>query len=109
MLIDQPGLQSRYGEDGTLMHELVEMFREDAPSLAGRLVAAIDANNPTAAWRAVHTLIGAALNVCAEDLVAEGGRVEAALRSGDLSRARALAAELSGVVTETLEALREAA
>lgn len=100
-----------------LLHDLAEMFCEDAPLVLGELKEAVEADNSAAARRAAHSIKGLVATFYARptielaqrlELEAAGGRIESLKHSG-LSKLEAaidsLIAELkSRVLTESSDA-----
>ena len=75
------------GNEG-LLHELIDVFLEDAPRHLGRVRQALDAADGASLYRTVHTLKGSASNFGAPEVVACALQLEADARADDFRAAR---------------------
>lgn len=76
------------GNEG-LLHELIDVFLEDAPRLLAGVHRALEAGDSASLYRSVHTLKGSASNFGAPDVVACALRLESEARANDFPAAQA--------------------
>ncbi|MGD1902496.1 MAG: response regulator [Geitlerinemataceae cyanobacterium] len=85
--------------------ELVELYLEDAPSLFGRIVAAIDGDDAAELGDSAHSLKSTSAAVGATQLAEVAKRLETSGKSGDLAEVGTLAAQLEEIYPATVREL----
>lgn len=90
MVIDIKTLIERMEGDRELCEELVDIFIEDLPERVFSIKRALDENNNREVEEQAHSIKGAALNLCADEISHTAGRIEIAGRDNDLSLAKSL-------------------
>jgi HPt (histidine-containing phosphotransfer) domain-containing protein len=91
-----------------LLHDLAEIFCEDAPAILNELRSALEADDATGARRAAHSLKGLAATFFAKPTVEIAQRVEFEAAEGNLSGLmvtdfRLLAAAIESLIVELKE------
>ena len=81
-------------DDVLLAFEVVEDFQETTPPHMRRLTAAVMAHDPIMVRQEAHAILGSSRTIGAEALAAVCARMETAGKSGDLSDAPMLLAEV---------------
>ncbi len=98
----------RLDGDAELLLELAAIFLDDGPVLLLQLRAALDAGQPGASERAVHSLKGVLLNFGAQRAIAVADRLATSLQEPAPSQQwRCIANELGPALEQVYQALRE--
>jgi CheY-like chemotaxis protein len=95
----------RLGGDESLLHELIRLFLEDAPSLVEKIRAGLDGGDSEAVARAAHNLMGLAANFDAAPTVDAAKRIERLAGSDDGRALRPALADLEAELTLLQSAL----
>jgi PAS domain S-box-containing protein len=104
-VFDPAAMRERLGDDDALLRELVELFQGDCPGLLQRVATAVQARDPEALRQAAHTLKGSASNFGATDATRLALRLEEMGRTGNLTGADEVNAQLEAALRRLLEAL----
>jgi CheY-like chemotaxis protein len=83
-------LRARYGEDGTILDEMLKVFVDTSESLLLDLNSALESADYVLAARKCHSLRGAAAAVLAMPLMQLAGGLEMALKLSDIESANGL-------------------
>lgn len=97
--------------DHDLLHELIDVFLEDAPERMAAVRQALGAGDAVALYKAAHTLKGSAGNFGATEVVSRALQLEAHARCGDLVSASMevplLEADMDRLTSELVEVCRK--
>ena len=104
-ILDRARLVEASGGIEGFAEELVSLFLDDAGPRLAAMRAAAEGGNPEGVWREAHTLKGSAATIGAARASETSRILEMAARSGDLSNARALIADLAGELEQVAKAL----
>ena len=96
---DLSGALARMGGDRQLLRQIVEFFREDAPTYLARLREAVDMGDPAGVEYAAHALHGLVANFGAEAASLAAQRVQDIGHAGDLTAVAEAVAALEGEIT----------
>lgn len=83
--IDEPAALAGLDGNRDLLHDLADMFCEDAPIILGELRSALEADDTSAARRAAHSLKGLAATFYAQPTIEQAERLEHEAASGELA------------------------
>lgn len=83
-------LEELASADPALVGTLIDMFFEQAPSLAADIQSQVDANDADACCKAAHTLKGVCLNMGFNDMAELCKGMESKAKNGDLDTVRTL-------------------
>jgi two-component system, sensor histidine kinase and response regulator len=89
---------ARFGGDGKLLRELIDLFLADCPRMVADVKSAIDAQDAEALRQAAHALKGSVANFAAASAVDAARRLERMGKDGDLSGATAAFGELDAAL-----------
>ena len=89
---------ARFGGDGKLLRELIDLFLADCPRMVADVKSAIDAQDAEALRQAAHALKGSVANFAAGSAVDAARRLERMGKDGDLSGATAAFGELDAAL-----------
>jgi len=106
--LDLVELRARVEGDEELLAELCDLFLSTSPAQLSEIEAAIAAGDCRTLGRAAHSLKGAAHNLAADPCAEAAFALEVAGRSGDLSRASHLLADLRRELHRLQSALQRA-
>ena len=106
------GTLDRYAEllalmdgDEALLHELIDVFLEDAPQRLAAVRAALSARDAGALYKAAHALKGSAGNFGAPEVVGHAVKIEALAREGNIDAAAIVAGFLEGEMERLVDDL----
>lgn len=96
------------GSSTELIHELIDLFREDVSPRLALLKTALDDSDGSRVMMEAHQLKGALSNLGLVRFADLASRIEAEVRAGHLDQAGKLAAGLAAAYEEALHALNTA-
>lgn len=97
-LIDREWLLKRYRGDMAFVREVYQVFLQDAPARADKLVQALTREDAASALPLAHSLKGMLGTIGAADTSKKAAELEEAVREGNLPQARAFFDRLSGLL-----------
>ena len=103
--VDVEDLMGRVGGDRTLVAELAEIFREEAPRLVAGMRGAIASGDARALERAAHALKGSAISLGAKPAAEVAAALEAMGRQGAIDGAAARVDDLERDLVQLHESL----
>ena len=106
-MFDEAELMDRVDDDIEFLGETIEMLVSDGPELLGRIRDAIGAGDAETVGSQAHALKGMISNFCAEKTQAFALELERIGRSGDLSGASTVLAELEDSLGSLIGELTE--
>lgn len=106
-VLDVSGTWERFEGDAEFLHEILGIFLQDSPQHIGEIRQGVASGDAAQIKRAAHTLAGAIGNFEAPRALAAARAIDAMARTGDLSHAAELLAELERTWNGMCVALRE--
>ena len=100
----------RFDHDWELIHEVIDLFLTECPTLMADITDAIAHNDAAALYQSAHSFKGAVSNLGAEAVVATVAHLERMGRAEDLTHAPAAQEELAAMLpplTAALTTLRQ--
>jgi two-component system, sensor histidine kinase and response regulator len=97
-LFDHEALLTRVADDQDLLREIVGLFLAEAPELMQAVRESVERRDSSSLQRSAHTLKGSVANFGAKGAYEIALKLETMGRTGDLSRASAMLAELEAAV-----------
>jgi PAS domain S-box-containing protein len=98
-LFDHEALLTRVADDQDLLREIVGLFLAEAPELMQAVRESVERRDSSSLQRSAHTLKGSVANFGAKGAYEIALKLETMGRTGDLSRASAMLAELEAAVS----------
>lgn len=105
-VIDWNALKENCAGDDALVHEIVELFRKEAPTLLADVRNAVGSNEALAVKRTAHRLKGALVSLAAHSATSLAKDLELAGSQNDLSRAPELESRLEIEMSKLLGELQ---
>jgi HPt (histidine-containing phosphotransfer) domain-containing protein len=87
--LDLAGALARFGGDESLLHDMMEYFREDIPGLLTDLENGLAEDDTSRARRAAHSIKGLAAHIGANQLAEAAQKLEQLAAANDLPQVRA--------------------
>ncbi len=104
-IIDLPAVLDRVGGDEELLHEIIEIFFEEYPTLVADISSAIDKHDWRVLERSAHTLKGSVSNFGAQSATQAAHDLELIARRKDLHLASGTIEMLKGELVALHSAL----
>ncbi len=108
-LLDWEQALGRMDGDAAVLHELLDLFRQDSPNMLLRLDAGCASADARGIERAAHGLKGASATISADPITALALRIESAAREGRVADAIDAVPALRAELERLVAALRELA
>jgi len=105
--VDLAALLAGFNGDQKLVHDVADVFLQDAPDMMVRLRDAVRARNATAVAAAAHALKGSAGLFSLGPAYQSARRLEERARAADLSAADTLCADIEADVARLMAELRD--
>jgi HPt (histidine-containing phosphotransfer) domain-containing protein len=106
-MINKEAVLSNVGNDADLLAEIVQLFREESPTILDDIRSALERNDPSTVERAAHKLKGSLQAIAAQDAVPIALQLEVMGRRRDLSAAQPTFAQLSAEMQNLVRELDE--